>query len=75
MDYDAAHLAFKNQAINARKKKVPFDITFKDWCDIWAPHIHERGKGKLQLQRIEKHLGYVPGNLRIAAAPSRSARP
>jgi hypothetical protein len=71
MDYEAAKLAYQNQRINAGKKRVPFDITFEQWCDIWAPHIHERGK--LQLQRIEKERGYVPGNLRIAPAPGRSA--
>ena len=70
MDYDAAFNAFKNQAINAGKKRVPFDITFKDWCDVWAPHIERRGE--LQLQRIVKHLGYVPGNLRICARPRKS---
>jgi hypothetical protein len=71
MDVYAAHQAFTNQRINAGKKKVPFEITFAYWCDIWAPHIHERGR--LQLQRIEKAAGYVPGNLRIGERPGRSA--
>lgn len=71
MDYDKAYEAFKNQAVNARKKRVPFEITFKHWCDIWAPHIERRGE--LQLQRIEKHRGYVPGNLRIGERPRRAA--
>lgn len=70
MDYDSAYRAFLNQRINAGKKKVPFEINFKDWCDIWAEHIHQRGK--LQLQRIEKSLGYVEGNLRIAERPRKT---
>ncbi len=70
MDYDSAYRAFLNQRINAGKKKVPFDINFKHWCDLWAPHIHQRTK--LQLQRIEKSLGYVEGNLRIGERQGKS---
>lgn len=70
MDFDQAFEAFQNQARNARKKRVPFAISFKYWCDIWSPHIHERGK--LQLQRIDKAAGYVEGNLRIGERPKRN---
>lgn len=63
MDYDSAYQAYKNQASNARKKKVPFGITFCEWCDIWAPFIDRRKT--LQLQRKDKRAGYVTGNLRI----------
>jgi hypothetical protein len=69
MDFESAHNAFRNQAMNAAKKRVPFEITFKLWCDIWTPHIHMRGK--LQMQRIDKAAGYVEGNLRIAERPKR----
>lgn len=67
MDYEAAYNAFKNLAINARKKRVPFQITFRDWCDVWGSQIDQRGK--LQLQRIDKAAGYVEGNLRIGERP------
>lgn len=71
MDYDSAYQAFQNQRINAGKKRVPFDITFKHWLDLWTPHIERRGE--LQLQRIDKAAGYVPGNLRVGERPRKAA--
>ena len=65
MEWAEAYRAYVNQGINAAKKRVPFDISFKYWCDTWGEQIDQRGR--LQMQRIDRAAGYVVGNLRIAA--------
>lgn len=70
MDFDSAYRALLNQRINAGKKRVPFEINFKQWLDLWGDHIDQRGK--LQLQRKDKALGYVEGNLRIGERPRKA---
>ncbi len=54
---------FLLQRSNARKASHEFTITFKEWVDLWGERYADRGQ--FQLQRIDKALGYVPGNLRI----------
>ncbi len=66
MSFEADYQAFQNLRINVKKKKVAFDINFKDWCDLWTGH--SRG-GTMQLQRVVKELGYVAGNLIVAEKP------
>ena len=72
MDWTEAYQAFVNQQVNAAKKRVPFAITFKDWCDLWGDQIEQRGT--LQLQRIDRQAGYVPGNLRISRRPCKGVK-
>lgn len=67
MSFDDAYNCFVNQRINARKKQGEFTLTFKEWLDIWGDDLER--KGQLQMQRIDKELGYVPGNLRIGSRP------
>ena len=69
MDFEELYLAFKNQMMNARKKRVPFTINFKYWLDTWGDNIDQRGR--LQLQRIDKSAGYVEGNLVVGTRPAK----
>jgi hypothetical protein len=63
----ALHL-FRLQEDSARKKGLPFELTFADWLAIWGSDLDRRGRlpGDLYLERIEKPKGYVRGNLRIS---------
>lgn len=67
MSWEVAHHAFINLRINAQKKRVPWNLTFRDFVDVWGEHFARRGE--LQLQRIVPAAGYVPGNLRIGPRP------
>lgn len=71
MNWEAAYQAYLNQRANASKKRLPFAITFKEWCDAWGDRIDQRGP--LQMQRIDKTVGYVAGNLQIGERPKRRA--
>lgn len=50
-------------------RNIPFGLTLKDWVDAWGDKIAERGV--LQLQRIEKSRGFVPGNVHVASRPTK----
>ena len=42
------HQAFIQQKKNAKKRGIPWEISFKDWLTIWqkSGKLHLRGKGK-----------------------------
>jgi len=50
-------------------RNIPFSLTLKDWVDAWGDRIIDRGL--LQLQRIEKSKGFVPGNVQIGPRPAK----
>lgn len=50
-------------------RSIPFSLTLKEWVDAWGDKIADRGV--LQLQRIEKSKGFVPGNVQIAPRPAK----
>lgn len=36
---------FWQQKRNARTRGITWDLTFKQWWDIWEPYFHKRGRG------------------------------
>jgi hypothetical protein len=55
---------------NAVKRGVRYELTFKQWLDVWGDSIliRNRGKGdkRFRLERIDKAQGYTVGNVHLA---------
>lgn len=73
MDRGIAPHLFRLQENSARRKGLPFELTFADWLEVWGLDLDRRGRlpGDLYLERIDKPKGYVRGNLRISVRPVR----
>lgn len=60
---------FHNQRGAARRRGIPFLLTFDEWWRIWkqSGHWHERGcgRGKYQMARLSDCGAYEPGNVKI----------
>ena len=52
---------------NAAARGVEFALSFDDWMDIWAEHLHNRGRnvGQFGMLRTRDEGGYTLGNVRI----------
>jgi hypothetical protein len=54
---------------DAKRRGVPFSLTFDEWLDLWTAsgHLHERGHGygKYVMARFGDRGGYEPGNVKI----------
>lgn len=57
---------YKNKRNNAERRGIPFTLTFKEWVDAWGDQSPD---GSLQLQRKDKALGFVPGNVEVGERP------
>ena len=66
---------YKQNALNAEKRGIPYSLTFKAWLDVWGPRILDRRRGagehRLRLERIDKSLGYAPGNVHLVSLAKR----
>ena len=63
---------------NAAGRNIPYQLTFKQWLDVWGERILEqhRGKGddRLRLERIDKAQGYSVGNVHLAKRQTRQTK-
>ena len=54
---------------NARRRNIPFLLTYEQWLDIWlqSGHLHERGnrKGQYVMARFEDTGPYSVNNVKI----------
>jgi hypothetical protein len=61
--------AFRRQRANARRRDIPWDMTFEQWQDIWnkSGKWEERGVGrnKYCMSRIDDEGAYCPENVEI----------
>ena len=63
--------AFCTQRTNARKRGIPFLLTFPQWWGLWlaSGHWHERGVGQgYVMARFKDQGAYEIGNVRIVTA-------
>ena len=67
--------AFKSQKASAKKRRIAWQFTFKQWCDWWGEDIYRRGRGPndLQMQRKDDHGPYHPDNVH-KGVPKENAR-
>jgi hypothetical protein len=61
--------AYANLRDSARKRKLPFDISFEDFCLMVSgtPYMEEKGttQGCYHIDRINACLGYTADNVRV----------
>lgn len=67
MTPDEALRKLNNLRRHCKKKGIPFNLTLKDWVEAWGDRIEARGV--LQLQRRDKALGFVVGNVVVGVRP------
>jgi len=70
MDKRKAQRQYYAQALGAVKRDIDFNLTFKEWWDIWqqSGHYNERGckKGQYVMARLGPDIGpYEVGNVVI----------
>ena len=58
---------YRTQAKKAKRRGVEFNLTFKEWRDLWSEHWDERGTGSDQfcMCRTNDEGAYEVGNVRI----------
>lgn len=60
----------------AKRRWVPFKLTFQEWWSYWAPHWGERnGQGNLHMCRNGDKGAYEVGNVRIGTLQENRAEP
>ena len=63
---------------NAEKRGITYELTFKQWLDVWDELILKRNRGKgddrLRLERIDKTQGYSVGNVHLAKRQTRQPK-
>ena len=66
---------YRQHKANAAARGIEFDMTFREWWDIWALHFHNRGSrpGQMQMCRTADEGGYRPGNVRIDTVEANRA--
>lgn len=61
--------AWREQRKSARRRGIPFQLTFEQWFEIWlrSGHLHERGcrQGQYVMARLNDTGPYAPGNVKI----------
>ena len=67
--------AFREHIASARKRGIPFRMTFEEWWGVWEPHYEHRGTGVGQkcICRLRDEGAYVVGNVRIDTVKGNSA--
>jgi hypothetical protein len=63
---------YENKRKHCKSRGILFTLTFKDWADAWGEWISECGR--LQLQRKDKALGFVVGNVVVGERPKHEAQ-
>ncbi len=75
-DTKIAFKKYKEHAFNAKYRGISFDISFKDWCDIWlsSGKWEQRGKGKNKyVMARHNDIGpYAVGNVSIKSQEENS---
>lgn len=66
MNIQQARRKYKNKRNNAEKRGIPFSLTFHEWVAAWGSQSPDCG---LQLQRKDKTLGFVVGNVEVGPRP------
>jgi hypothetical protein len=65
---------FCNLRMKTKKRGIPFNLTIHEFRAIWGERFAVREQQGLQLQRIDKTVGYIISNLRIDTLQPVSAR-
>lgn len=77
MDLKNLYRLYEQNRLNAAKRGIPYQLTFRQWLGVWGEAILDENRGtgddRLRLERIEKAGGYEVGNVRLAkrALPTR----
>lgn len=52
----------------AKRRGIPFLLSFEQWWELWEPHWEKRGQGSFQMCMCCRHDqgAYEVGNVRIA---------
>lgn len=66
--------AYRQHAVNAGQRGIPFEMTFAQWWAIWEPHYEQRGrsKGQMVMCRTGDQGGYSAGNVRVDTSQSNA---
>lgn len=60
---------FTNARSNAKRRNIPWTLTYEQWASVWAAsgHCENRGRarGQYQMDRIDNRKGYVIDNVQI----------
>jgi hypothetical protein len=71
-DYTAPKFRYNNHKATAKRRNIPFLLTFEQWWDIWQQSGHwlDRGKGhgKYVMSRIGDLGSYEIGNVFIQSS-------
>lgn len=75
MDRSFARLRYEQHRRNAEKRGVLWELTFEEWCVIWAPHWHERGphQDEKVMCRTHDQGAYRADNVRIDSPKGNAA--
>lgn len=75
MDRDEARVRYGQHKAGAKARGIEWEFTFEEWCEVWAPHWPERGRGASQLGMCRTHdTGpYSPGNVRLDTPKGNAA--
>lgn len=69
---------FKNLKSSAKRRGLPFTITFPWWlsfCEVNAfVEIVGRTKGSASIDRVESHRGYEPDNIQVLEIGDNSSK-
>jgi hypothetical protein len=59
---------FAQHKARAKRRGIPFSLSFEQWWEMWEPHWEKRGQGAFQMCMCRRHDqgGYEVGNVRIA---------
>ena len=58
---------YNTHKANAKRREIPFELTYEQWLEIWGDKISLMGrkKGQLGMLRTRDEGGYSLGNVRI----------
>lgn len=67
---------YTRQRANARRREIPFDLSYEEWWKIWEESgLWEQrgvGKDKYCMSRINDEGGYQVGNVEIKSSTANS---
>jgi len=68
MDIKKAKRKYTFHKSCAKRRGIPFNFTFEEWCYEWRYHFDDRGRNawKYGMCRINDAGAYEPGNVYIA---------
>lgn len=68
-------MRYRQQRAQAKRRGIPFELTFEQWWSLWEPHFDRRGavKGAMQMCRTRDQGGYTQGNVRIDTVEANHA--